>query len=131
MHTWNICITGLKVLFALPVKANEMLHSSTAYFSFLQSTYSLVSSITPRKLIPTGRIFSTQTSFCQDRSYSNTRSLAKSFLSAKENCEVLSFKSKFSKNKLFSTSSIFRSEEMEEFALAKKYEGSDYNVWWV
>ena len=108
-----------------------MLHSSSTCFSLLHYTCNTVSSITPRQLILTGRIFSTQTNFGKDGRVSNTSYPVRSFISGKGNCKILSGKNNFSQNKLFSTSSTFRGTDMDEFALAKKYKGSDYNVWWV
>ena len=116
--------------------SNEMLHSSTTCFSMLHYTSKTVSSITATQLILTGRVFSTQThkscsnhKFGKSRITSNTCASPRLFSSEERNYTILSCKSNFSKDKLFSTSSIFRRNEMEEFTLATKYEGSDYNVW--
>ena len=118
----------------------KMLYSSTSCVSLISHTCNTASSSPWSKLLFAGRVLSSgviNTSHNQQniQKISSTSSPARYIYTRKDNTEQdknrLLTNNFLSRKKLFSSSTHFKGAEMERFALANKYKGLDYNVWWV
>ena len=118
----------------------KMLYSSTSCVSLISHTCNTASSSPWSKLLFAGRVLSSgviNTSHNQQniQKISSTSSPARYIYTRKDNTEQdknrLLTNNFLTRKKLFSSSTQFKGAEMERFALANKYKGLDYNVWWV
>ena len=118
----------------------KMLYSSTSCVSFISHTCNTASSSPWSKLLFAGRLLSSgviNSSHSQQniQNVSSTSSPARYIYARKDNTAQdkhrLLTNNFLTRKNYFSSSTQFKGAEMERFALANKYKGLDYNVWWV